>query len=67
MEHGDDFSVEKLNCGAHMLNVGKHSYFMRNHQICHSLEVIRKKLKTLVPVNRLLALQVQRVGLRAVY
>ena len=24
-KHGDSFSVEKLNCWAHMLNVGKHS------------------------------------------
>ena len=26
-KHGDDFSVEKLNCWAHMLNVGKHSSY----------------------------------------
>ena len=27
VKHGDDFSVEKLNCWAHMLNVGKHSSY----------------------------------------
>ena len=26
-KHGDTFSVEKLNCWAHMLNVGKHSSY----------------------------------------
>ena len=26
-KHGDGFSVEKLNCWAHMLNVGKHSSY----------------------------------------
>ena len=26
-KHGDAYSVEKLNCWAHMLNVGRHSYY----------------------------------------